>query len=808
MTDRTASLTRDEAAARAALLEVDRYEIDLDMRGLLEGDTIASTATIRFRCASPGSASFVDCVAAVEAATLNGAPLDPATAEHGRLPLPELRADNELVVAARQSDTASSAGILRVVDPTDGLVYVWTSFEPDDARRIWACFDQPDLKAVHAFTVSAPAEWTVLSNTAPRSVEDCPGGRRWVFEDTPRLAPYVVVVNAGPFHEIRAERGGHDLGLYCRRSLVHALERDADEILDTTAHGLAWFAERFAMPFPQRRYDQVFVPDMAGAMENWGCVTHTDDLLHRTEPSAAERCYRGYVVLHELAHMWFGDLVTMRWWDDVWLNEAFATWAGTWAQAAMPRFPDAWASELFVDVRRAYAQDLSPGRHPIRAEIDDVAEAMARFDMITYGKGMSALRQLVAYVGEEVFLDGLRGYFRDHAWGNTELADLVTAVGRAAGRDLTGWVGAWLDRAGTDVIALDGDTVTVTGPDGSDPCPHRFDIASFTEAGEHLATTGLTVSAAKTPVDLPERAVHLLNAGALTFAATSSDPDSRAWLRAHPDRLPDGRSRSGAVLATWQEMLRDGLSGRELVGCVLAALRSERSEVLAELFLLRAVDAAELWTAPEQVAGQLELVADAALALADEMPLPALRALSSCASTKAHFERLAGPAEHDPELRWRMLARRAELGEYDAAAVAAALEQDPDPDARVWALAVRTARPDAAAKEEAWQPLMVDLRIARTKARKLLTRMFWRPGQRELLQPFTGRYLETMRDLDRGMLTMMSLVPEMYPTAVADEAFLTEATAVADDPAVTPLIRHELTFANDALARQLRSREA
>ena len=274
-----ASLTRQEAEERAALIAVDRYDIAVDMRGLLEGDTIRSTSTIAFTCREPGAATFVDCVAQIAEATLNGKPLDLSTVERGRLPLPALAADNVLVVTASQSDTGSGAGILRTVDPTDEQVYVWTSFEPDDARRVWACFDQPDLKAPHRFTVDAPEAWTVTSNGAPETVADHPeDGRTWTFPDTPPLSTYVVVVNAGPFHEVREERGGYSLGLYCRQSLKQYLERDAEDLLSVTASGLAFFGERFGQPFPQERYDQVFVPNMGGAMENWGCVTWTDSV--------------------------------------------------------------------------------------------------------------------------------------------------------------------------------------------------------------------------------------------------------------------------------------------------------------------------------------------------------------------------------------------------------------------------------------------------------------------------------------------------------------------------------------------------
>ncbi|HET8602802.1 MAG TPA: aminopeptidase N [Marmoricola sp.] len=808
MTDQIASLTHHEAVARAALLDVDRYDINLDMTGLLEGDTLRSTVVVRFGCSRPGAETFIDCVADIESATLNGAPLDVAAAARGRLPLSDLRADNELVVTARQSDTASSAGIQRVVDPRDKQVYVWTSFEPDDARRVWACFDQPDLKAVHAFTVTAPGEWTVLSNTGPVAVEDCPGGRRWVFEDTPRLSPYVVVVNAGPFHEIRSERGGYDLGLYCRQSLVPVLERDAEELFAVTAHGLAWFGEKFELPFPQRRYDQAFVPDMAGAMENWGAITHSDDMLSRTAPTTAERTYRAYVVLHEMAHQWFGDLVTMRWWDDVWLNEAFATWAGTWAQAAMPEFPQAWASELFVDTRRAYLEDLAPSRHSVRADVEDVAAAMARFDMITYGKGMAALKQLVAYVGEEAFVTGLRDYFHRHAWGNTELADLMEAVGKAAGEDLTDWTRAWLDRPGTDVISLDAGTVHVAGPDGTPPCPHRFDIASFDDGGRLLATTPVRADGGAVTVELPRAAAHLLNVGDHTFAATRPDAVSRAWLRGHADRLPDGTARTRVVLDVWDEMVRDEAAGADLVDCVVTALTVERDPTLVELFLDLALDAAELWTPRHDVAHQKQRLADTALALADEVAQPALRLLALCASTDEHFARLAESTASDQVLQWRVLARRAEVGEYDADEAAAAEARDPDPDAAVWALAVRAARPEVAAKEEAWQPLMVERAIARTEARRLLTRMFWRPAQADLLRPFADRYLEVMRGFDGGMLSGMSLIADMFPDVVGDEDFLVASAAVTENDAVMPLVRQGLMRGNDVLARQLRARRA
>ena len=303
------------------------------------------------------------------------------------------------------------------------------------ARRAWANFDQPDLKSVHGFTVSAPETWTVLSNSRHTSIDALDdGGRLWTFEDTPRLSTYVTVVNAGPFYELREQRGGHDLGLFCRQSLKAQLDRDAPELFLLTEQGLAWFGEKFGAPFAQEKYDQVFVPDMGGAMENWGCVTWGDGVLLRGTPTYDQRRQIAEILLHEMAHMWFGDLVTMKWWDDLWLNEAFASWAACWAAVGATRYTDSWASFLAAGKLEGYRVDLGPASHPIRGDVPDVSQAMANFDAISYQKGQAVLRQLSAYAGDDAFVEGLRAYFRDHAWGNTRLEDLTGAVGRGLRR--------------------------------------------------------------------------------------------------------------------------------------------------------------------------------------------------------------------------------------------------------------------------------------------------------------------------------------------------------------------------------------
>ena len=819
------SLTRDEAETRAALLEVERYDIEVDLRGMLDGPDWVATSTVTFRCHEPGSATFVDCDAEIQHASLNGTDLDLTTIEAGRLPLTGLAEHNVLVVSSVQRDTGRGAAILRSVDASDELVYVWSSFEPDGARRAWACFDQPDLKAPHRFTVSAPESWTVTSNTAPDSVEDREdGGRRWAFPDTPRLSTYVVVVNAGPFHEIREQRGEHSLGLYCRQSLRRFLERDAAELFRLTEQGLAFFGERFGAPFPQERYDQVFVPGLGGAMENWGCVTWSDTFLERSRPTHGQREFVATVLLHEMAHQWFGDLVTMRWWDDLWLNEAFASWAATWAAERATDYTDADATILSTLEQRGYQADRGPGSHPIRSEVADVAGAFANFDAITYEKGQAVLRQLVAYVGEDQFVDGLRAYFREHAWGNTTLDDLMRAVGTAAGRDLAAWQAGWLDRAGTDTIVLLPDPggrtgsrkLLTTSPDGGEPRPHRLRIGSYRRTDgdpggppvELVGSTDVETTGTTTPVDLPEADLHLLNDGDLTFAAVRTDEESlEAMLRLAP-ALPDAVSRAGAVTTAWDMLAKGELSTGDFLDCVLAVLATERAPGLVEPFFSLALQAAERWSPTALVPRRLARVADVAARRAAETDhrSAALNALARSATKSGHFELLDREAGSSPDLAWRVLVRRASLGRYDAAAVEALLERDPDPDARARSYAVQAARPTAEAKTEAWSRVFEERVVPPGPPLQEMAVAFWRPVQHHLLVPWADRYLQVVTSLHgEGMLTTLSLVRTMVPVT-GDDDWPERARAAADAEGVDPLVRNTLLTAADTLSRMLLAR--
>ncbi|HEY3529835.1 MAG TPA: aminopeptidase N [Nocardioides sp.] len=816
MTD-IASLTREEAAERAALINVDRYDVNIDLRGLYEGDLWAATSTVSFTCREPGAATFVDCVGDVSAVTLNGQPLDPATAERGRIPLPDLKAENVLVVSHTQPDTGSGNAILKTVDPLDKLVYVWATFEPDRARYAFACFDQPDLKAPHGFVVDAHESWTVTSNSAPDRVEelngDAGGGRRWTFGDTPPLSTYVTVVNGGPFHEIRSHRGGYDLGLLSRQSLRQFLERDAEELFDLTDRGLAFFGDRFGQPFAQERYDQVFVPNMGGAMENWGSVTWTDSVLYRSAPTYGQRSVRAQILLHEMAHMWFGDLVTMRWWDDLWLNEAFASWASNWAGVNCTEFTDEWATFLAGSKMGGYRQDMSPATHPIRGDVPNVAQAMANFDAITYTKGASVLKQLMAFVGEDRFVEGLRDYFRAYAWGNTELGDLMSAIGDASGRDLDGWTVAWLDRAGTDVLRLEDGTITAASPDDDEPRPHRLEIGSYAVSGGGLAlvgTTSVETSGRSTPVELPSADLHLLNAADHTFAAVRPDEASVRVLLERAAELPEAVDRAQAVVTGFQ-MLSDGeLTADQLFECVLDVLAREKSPAVVEAFLSVALEIAQRWSAPERIAPALERLADVAYRLADDPDhtTPALRTLAASASSPEHLARLDEAAGSDVDLAWRVATRRSALGQYDEGSVEALLARDPDPDAGVRALTVRTARPEAGAKDEAWVELFEKRNIPGGSMLGAMIRAFWQPQQDDVLLPYADRFLDEIPALaGGGMLAVFGLMFGMFPQ-VADDAFVERAQDMASDPECDPTVRAALLIGTDTLTRMERARAA
>ncbi|MER6423752.1 aminopeptidase N [Streptomyces sp. NPDC001137] len=803
------SLTRGEAERRAALLTVERYDVDVDLTALPDGPEVRCVSTVTFTCHEPGAESFVDCAAEVVGATLNGTALTPSG--DGRIPLPALAGHNVLRVESIQADTAAGEGVHKATDPADGEVYVWMSFEPDEARFVWACFDQPDLKAPHAFTVTAPAAWTVTSNSGEARIEELGTARRWTFPDTPPLSTYNTVVNAGPFHEIRREADGHDLGLYARRSLAEVLDRDADEIFTVTRQGLAFYGETFAMPFPQRRYDQVFVPEFGGAMENYGCVTWSDVFLRRAAPTPAERELLAKVLLHEMAHMWFGNIVTMRWWDDLWLNEAFAEFACNWAAERATRYTDAWARHLVSDKLRAYLTDQGPASHPIHQPIHDVAQAASIFDSITYPKGASVLRQLMTYVGEESFRAGMAAYFARHAWGNTTLQDLIDSLGKASGRDLDGWRTAWLATAGTDRFSLERDGETVTLVAAGTPRPQVLAVGAYTRNGQTLERTGLVrieVTQPRTPVAglPPAPDVLLINDDDLTFATARPDPTTRDALFRRAADLPTPISRGVAAATVWDMLTTGEATAAEAGQCITAVLAAETSDAVIEPYLMLAGNIAELWAPPGERARLTAAVTRTCRDLAADpgRRRVALRGLARTATTAEDLAWLREQAGTDVDLHWRALVRAAELGEDVTSEAALLLERDPDPDAWIRALTVRAAVPDAAAKAEVWQKLVVD-RTVPVSAVGQVAAAFWRPAQDDLLSPYTRRYLEAVPHLHQGgMIPAMGFTSHLFPPYAVDSDYLESAQRISEEAA--PVVRKTILERSDTVRRMLHAR--
>ncbi|HET7475271.1 MAG TPA: aminopeptidase N [Dermatophilaceae bacterium] len=835
------SLTRAEAAQRAATVSVTAYRVVLDVT--TGPVTFSSESTVRFS-ATPGAATFVDLIAAsVERIVLNGTALDPGSHFDGaRITLPELAADNELYVAATCRYMNSGEGLHRFVDPVDDEVYLYSQFQVADARRAFAVFDQPDLKASFEFHVTAPDHWVVLSNE-PVSAEPQPRpglGRRWSFLPTPRLSPYITAIVAGPYREVRDEvvtRGGRvPLGLYCRSSLFPFL--DADEVLDVTKRGFAYFEQLFDMPYPFAKYDQVFCPEYnMGAMENAGCVTITETYLFRARPVQALVERRALTVLHELAHMWFGNLVTLRWWDDMWLNESFAEWAANAAQAEATRWTGAWTTFAVWEKAKGYTQDQLSSTHPVVADIASVESVQVNFDSITYSKGASVLKQLVAYVGREEFDTGVREYLRRHAWGNTTLPDLLASLEATSGRDLSTWSKLWLETAGVNTLT----PVLTVGPDGlvtgafmlqtataEHPTlrPHRLAVGSYQQRDGRLVRTQrveLDVDGERTElphlVGAPRPDLLLLNDDDLTFAHLVLDDHSLATALAHPRGFQDSLPRALVLAAAWQMTFDATLPARDFIQLVLASLDGERDSTQIRRLLLQLGDAARLYVAPQHRAQTLARVCAGLRELAKSAPpgsdaqLQLTLAFASYATMPSDLARVqavldsAGPAGLvlDTELRWQLLSALVAGGAAGPAEIEAELRRDATAAGREWAAHARAAIPTPAAKEAAWRLAVTEGGLPNQTV-AAIGAGFTRVHDAQLLRPFVGAYHDALTGLwrTRTYAIVEDLIQDYYPARLADQSLL-DATqawldAHQDEPAA---LRRLVSEHRDAMRRAL-----
>ncbi|MGE5828675.1 MAG: aminopeptidase N, partial [Micromonosporaceae bacterium] len=683
------SLTRDEAVARAELLQVRGYEIELDLTEAATAEGFESPTTVRFTAARPGAETFVELrPLQLHEVRLNGRALDSAELSENRLPLPDLAAENELVVRARMAYSNTGEGLHRFVDPEDGLTYLYAEAFLDEAQRMFACFDQPDLKAPVTLRVTAPTGWEVAGNGAGR--ETSPG--RWEFATTEPLATYFVTLVAGPYHVRRDEHDGIPLGLYCRRSLAAHLDKDADEIFGLTRGSLDRFHELFSVRYPFGKYDQAFVPEFnAGAMENPGCVVFREEFIFRSAVTDAEREQRSLVIAHEMAHMWFGDLVTMRWWDDLWLNESFAEYMGYRVTVESSRFTDAWTGFAAGRKSWGYAADQSPSTHPVAPEdVPDAGLALLNFDGISYAKGASVLRQLVAWIGDDAFLAGVRAHFAAHAFGNATLADLLDALAAVSGRDVRTWADVWLRRPQVNTlrpqVSIDpsGNYTEVAVVQSADPNyptlrPHRIGVGVYAGEASGPVTrryqvaldldpdidNGRTVATALAGVAAGD--LLLLNDGDLTFAKIRFDERSRTGLPQTLPRLADPLARA-VVWSAVADATRDAeMPAREFVTLCAAALPTENQvavfEDVAQFAQLRAI--ARYLPAAEQPAARAVLAEVCRTAMAAAEPssggqLAAARWLArfagvdDAAQLRAWLDgdRVPDGLRLDPDLRW------------------------------------------------------------------------------------------------------------------------------------------------------------
>ena len=788
------NLTRLEAADRSATVHTRSYDVTLD---LTRGETVfGSSTTVRFTSA-PGSSTFIDLIApVVHSISLNGRTLDPAEVyADSRITLTGLAADNELVIVADCAYMHTGEGLHRFTDPADGETYLYSQFEVPDSRRVFAVFEQPDLKAPFTFTVTTPSSWTVLSNSPtpePTPTEDSDGSggtHTFAFAPTEPMSSYVTAIVAGPYVGATDEYVASDgrtvpLGVYCRKSLVEHM--DSAEILDLTKRGFAYYEDLFATPYAFTKYDQIFVPEFnAGAMENAGCVTHRDDYIFRSRPVEARVERRAVTILHELAHMWFGDMVTMTWWNDLWLNESFAEFTSTLATAEITRWDQAWTTFQTLEKSWAYNQDQLSSTHPVAAEINDLHDVEVNFDGITYAKGASVLAALVGYVGRENFFAGIQRYLAAHAYSNAELGDLLRELEAVSGRDLSSWTRLWLQEAGVTTLRLE----VVTDADGvitqaavrqeipaDSPAslrPHRVAIGSYSPTGQgadtHLERTNrieLDVDGELTQV--PElvgakRAdVLVLNDDDLTYAKVRLDEESLSHGLTHIEAFAESLPRSIVLASAW-DMVRDGeLAASHFLKAALQALDVEEHSSVIQGLLGRITTCLSAFLPPAvrrdlapDTADRLLELARAAQAGSDKQ-LQLVRAVAAHAVTGEQLDVVAGFLEGtsalegldvDQDLRWDLLTGLVAAGRFGEERIHAEETRDRTTTGRERTAEARAAIPTPEAKKATWRALVDDSSMPNeTQVRVLrgLTSVERRP---DLLVPFVSEYVEAIDSL-------------------------------------------------------------
>ena len=852
------NLTREHAVERAALVTVDSYRIVIDLtdgEGKPGEGTFRSTTTVEFD-ALAGADTYIDIAAdSIRSATLNGHDIDVSGYDESTgIPLEGLEGHNIVVVDADCRYSNTGEGLHRFVDPVDDEVYLYSQFETADAKRMFACFDQPDLKAGFDVTVTAPSHWEVISNGATFSVEDDGAAKRHTFTATPRMSTYLVALIAGPYARwddtYSDDHGDIPLGLFCRKSLAEFM--DHERLFTQTKQGFGFYHNNFGAPYAFGKYDQLFVPEFnAGAMENAGAVTFLEDYVFRSKVTRASYERRAETVLHEMAHMWFGDLVTMQWWDDLWLNESFATFASVLCQAEATEFAEAWTTFANVEKSWAYRQDQLPSTHPVAADIPDLAAVEVNFDGITYAKGASVLKQLVAYVGLEEFLSGLRDYFRDHAFANATFGDLLGALEKASGRDLSGWGQQWLKTTGLNTLRPDFDldadgrftrfAITQSGaqPGGGETRVHRLAVGIYDDDGSgklvRIHREELDVDGETTDVPalqgVSRGKLILVNDDDLTYCSLRLDPESLQTALTRIADIADPLPRTLAWSAAWEMTREAELKARDFVSLVAGGVQAETEVGVAQRLLLQAQTALSAYADPQwAVTEGWPAFADRLLELArgaeagSDHQLAYVNALCNSVLADRHTDVLRALLDADPaaqdlagldvdtDLRWRIVTALAAAGVVDSDGpqtpfIDAEAQRDPTAAGKRHAAAASAARPQPAVKDASWQQVIEDDTLANITGRAIIGG-FIQPGQHELLKPFSAKYFGVISGVweRRSSEVAQTVVIGLYPAWDISKAGLNAADRFLADSEVPPALQRLVIEGRAGVERALQAR--
>lgn len=838
------NLTRADAKKRSSTISTTAYDITLDLTdgaGNPGERTFRSRAVIEFDAHTVGDSTFIDVVAdSFREVTLNGTPIDTTSyrPEDG-LSLANLAAHNELIVDGDLLYTNTGEGLHRFVDPTDQQVYLYSQFETANAKQMYACFDQPDLKATFTFHVAAPTTWEVISNGAQQTATEHDGMKMLDFATTKPMSPYITALIAGPFHKVTDHHDGIDLGIYCRTSLAPHL--DADELFEVTKQGFTFFQELFDFRYPFGKYDQLFVPEFnAGAMENAGAITFRDDYVFQSKTTAYRYERRAETILHEMAHMWFGDLVTMKWWDDLWLNESFATYASVYCQEKATKYKDAWTTFANIEKSWAYDQDTKSSTHPISADMTDIQTVEVNFDGITYAKGASVLKQLVAYVGEEPFFAALREYFKKHQYGNTELKDLFFELEQSSGRDLSDWSAQWLETCQVNtlrpLIEVDDHGIITSFAVEQTAVPEHPTLRTHRIAiGGYDLHDGKVVRSARVELDIdgartevPEfvgkarPSLILLNDDDLTYAKIRFDDESLAFLIENVDKFTESLPRTLCWSAAW-DMTRDAqMRARDFVALVCRGIGAETTMSVIQSLLGQAQSAINAYSDPAWTDTGWSLLADTALQQltaaepGSDLQIAYSRAFAGSATTTKQLDRLArmydssDPVEGlamDLDTRWALLTPLVAAGRCGSNEIEQALAHENGDVAQRRAATANALLPTAQNKERVWHEA-VEADELTNYLHEATALGFYSRWQRELTKPYRSRYFAALDEVwkSRSSAIAQQVTELMYPRFIEQQTVTESDSWIAADGHASAQARL-VAEARDGVIRALVARE-